>query len=227
MAQDAQQKEKIELKFFDKKIPIIEATGTIDTHINDLRECMKSEGFELSNDEIIKTIDIYLRIIGLDRNVNREKGLAAMYSLCGLISLSNLSEMDDEKLEKCRNAFVNVNTLSDEDKKFSDERIKYITDNIKIIFKEYPIFINELLLGIEAYVDSNPRLANYHTLYKTASDTMFMISGNYISDIEDFAYDIVSNVICSRSPENVAVIVNTFSKESQEKLKNSVAIQQK
>lgn len=220
-----QQETQINLKFFDKSIPIIEATGTIDTHIDDLRECMKSEGFELSNDEIIKTMDIYLRIIGLDRNVDREKGLAALYSLCGLISLSNLSDMNDEKLDKCKTAFMNVNALSDENKSFSEERINYIVDHIKVIFKEYPIFINELLLAIKSYVDSNPRLANYHTLYKTSEDTMFMISGNYISDIEDFAYDVVSNVICSRSPENVAIIVNTFSKESQEKLKSGVNTQ--
>lgn len=211
---------KIELKFFDNAIPIIEATGTIDTHINELRECMKSEGFELSNDEIIKTLDIYFRIIGLDRNVDKEKGLAALYSLCGLIHFSDLSEMDDEKLEKCKTAFKNVNALADEDKKFSDDRINYITDNINIIFKEYSTFTNELLLAIKSYVDNNTRLANYHTLYKTSNDTMLMISGNYISDIEDFAYDIVSNVICSRSPENVAIIVNTFSKESQERLKS-------
>jgi hypothetical protein len=215
--------EKDSLKFFDVEIPIIEATGTIDRHITDLRNCMRSEDFYLENDEIIKAMDIYLRIVGLDRNVDKEKGLAALYSLCGVISLNADTIGDDEnKLNMCKKAFINVNTLADEDKRLSDAKLNYILDNIKIIFKEFPVFINEVLLAIKNYVDSNERLANYHVLYKTKEDTMFMISGNYIADIEDFAYDIVSNVICSRSPENVAIIVNTFSTESQEKLKEGI-----
>ncbi len=226
MEQQHEQTDKVEFKFFDKPfidngpIPLIEVTGTLETRIDELRKCMESEGFVLNNDEIIKTLDIYLRIIGLDRNVNTEKGLAALYSLCGLIQFSDLSDMNEDKLNKCRTAFRNVNALSDSDKRFTDERIDYIAEHIDIIFKEYSIFMNELFIVIQSTVNYNPRLANYHTLFKTSTEnTMFMVSGNYISDIEDFAYDIVSNVICSRSPENVAIIVNSFRKESQEKLK--------
>ena len=225
------EEQKIEMKFFEGELPIKEGMASLTSYIRDLRKCLKSEEVLLTDDEIIKSLDIYLRILGIDRPINPDKGLGSLYSIFGIIEFNKFEDIDDERLEAVKTAIKNVNSLAEDDRKLSDETIENITEfYIPILLKEYAIFINELLLSILHYVSQHPHCEIMHLIYRTKDSASLMITGNFIKDIEDFAYTIVSNVISSHpqepedenNPYRPAIIINTFPEEAQTKLVKSL-----
>lgn len=207
--------EEPKLKFFINGIKFPEIVLSIAGHIDDLRQCLESEEVLLTNEEIVKFLDLYLRMFGIDRDVDTEAGLYLLNVIFGSITFVDFSE-DEEKLDSIKKAFKNLNSIAEEGLKLSDETVENITEfYMSLLLKECSIFLNELIAVIKAYIDINPSISKIFAMCALDDDHKFVLSGCYANDIEDFAFAATSNVVSTKDKEGTDIILKTFSEKTQ------------
>lgn len=134
-------------RFVDKRTKCINESIILDPVINDMNECLKSQGIELvaPYNSILKTVDIYLRIAGISRPDTSSEVLNSIYSLTGAIKFNHMNELyTDEKIEQTKTLFDMFNDCVGEAYKFHEEDLETIKNNIVIVFGEVVNFLNDI-----------------------------------------------------------------------------------
>jgi len=193
-----------DLKFFDK-VRNIDSTMDLYYYLEQLRQCLESEGVEFVIEDLVKVIDIFIRIIGLDRKVTKKDGLFAISSAFHRIYISPdaISDLDGKKLDSVKNAFKKVNDLADD----KIENFDKVLSNIKIIYKELAIFLNEAMVVIENAIRFN---TNRQVLVYSDLKNMIMIYGVIDKEFNGIRYLLYSSILTHKDPEKTILLTNTI-----------------
>lgn len=228
----SEEKKKYEYRFLtDDSFSVIK-TIDLGAGLNQIWECLVSEGIPLHPFSIAKCMDIYLRVIGLCRG--RDDEFPPVEVVFAPVKFKDVfwndDDTDEHKLEAIKQLFDLINDCIDEDRKFKPAELEVIKneDNLKIIFKEITAFFNDI---VERLVEE---FSSDNTVYAGAVlDTKvgvgdgvtahFTMDISYSSVADSVAITAQSDVLVNHNDSDPVIIaVNTFPPEIQERINKAM-----
>lgn len=217
-------------RFFDGRTKFIEETTSLIPIINDMKECLKSQGVEFVDpyNSILKTVDIYLRIAGISRAEPDAEIPNSIYSLTGFMEFKyNKETYSGEKLTQIKTLFDMINECVDDHHKFPVEDLEVIKNNISTIFCEVVNFLNDVMNFIfEEY--SRDGVWKVDTIYHSdpikdengVKYDLFGVGVTLNPKFDIVAVTFVSTMLTAEDVDNMSlgVVYHTFSPEHRKKL---------
>lgn len=196
-----------------------------DTHfiINDLKECLKSEGVDLSIENIVKFLDIFMRVLyneirlipyKKDTKSESVNLLKEMYIWSGGIKINSIKNKDLVLDRICT-----VNNLCQN--KIDEDSIKIIKDNFDIVLKEYIIFINELFESMKYIyndLNKNKNIFSYAISIPSKFDeyNMSIMYTMPPKEVPIMFYIIRSNIVSGKVLQtSINIVRDTFPKDCE------------
>ena len=208
-----------EKKFFDKQ-PVLTCSASLDYQLDQLRECLKSEGIDLSLSDLYKTIDTYLRVYGFENdNPNGDYPLA-IHIWIGFITFNDVSNLLEESdFELLKNCFRDTNEKFDYKIEAIDTILK--DDNLKIVIKEISIFMNEVVNSLYTALSVNKEvpirriqyisvlndkenIENAEEIYGLSFSTL------YTDKTKSYVIEIISTSTCKNMPQAIDIRADTL-----------------
>lgn len=181
--------------------------------VNELKECLKSEGIDVSKEMIMQLIESILRNCGIDNSGNIDKKLNAVIGLITIKSPYTLVKSEEEEKicdESVRKYF---DTMFDD----KDPEKSIVMNNTKIIYDEVCTFINDLFdYMYNTYFDE------YEKYHNDGNNKNVFISHHYliVADkyIDEDEYYLIEFDVYAESSINkpiIHIIGQTFSSEDK------------
>lgn len=182
--------------------------------VNELMECLKSEGVDVSKTMIMRLIEAILRNCGIDSSDNINKKLNAVIGLITIKSPYTLVKSEDEEKicdESVRKYF---------DIMFDDEDPEkpIVMNNTKIIYDEVCTFINDLFdYMYSTYFDEYERYHKDDVGNKNVfiSHHYLIVEGEYIDEDEYYLIEFDVYAESSINKPIIHIIGQTFSSEDK------------
>lgn len=198
-------------KFVNRDIPI-DCSSNITNEFNDLKECLESEGVNLSSEDIVKMFDVYLRLIGIGVHP-KDTEIQSISSQCYPIRFDTSNEKYLDQVDIVKKAISGLNDLCSI---FEEESLNMILNNIQIIIKEYSIFWNDIISYAVEIMENNKTPGNIYTLEINLHDITKVLK---ISTIKEstigISVSILSTVVSQNIPDGISVIVDTYPENIQ------------
>lgn len=223
---------KYEYRFLtDDSFSVIK-TIDLGAGLNQIWECLVSEGVPLHPFSVVKCMDIYLRVIGLCRG--KEDEFPPVDVVFAPVRFKDVfwndDDADEQKVEAIKQLFDLINDCIDEDRKFKPADLEVIKsgDNVKIIFKEITAFFNDIVERlVEEFSSSNTVYAGAVVNTKVGVDNgvtaHFTMDISYSSVADSIVITAQSNVLVdSNDSDPVIIAVNTFPPEIQERINKAM-----
>lgn len=141
----------MENKFICDNIPVI-ACGSLDLVFNDVTECLKSEGVDLTISDVAKAYEVYLRAIGLAKGTveDNPKRFCSISSVCGVNNIFKAYDdmLENDNLTNLQELYQEIHIVCDNDRAWDNKAFDIIKNNTAILFKEFDILTNELFADI-------------------------------------------------------------------------------
>lgn len=181
--------------------------------VNELKECLKSEGVDVSTSIIMRLIEAILRNCGIDSSDNINKKLNSVIGLITIKSPYTLVKSEDEEKICDESVHKYFNTMFDDE----DPEKTIIMNNTKIIYDEVCTFINDLFdYMYSAYFDE------YEEYHKNINNKNVFISHHYLivedEYIDEDEYYLIEFDVYAESSINkpiIHIIGQTFSSEDK------------
>lgn len=200
-------------------------------NVNELKECLKSEGVDLSTSEVVRIIEAVLRDSGLAFGEDGQP----KYLNCtlGYISIVSPFEMIEENNDEDKTNLLHRLTeyYIDLAQHCGDEpfNVETIIANIEIIYKEVCTFINDLFEYIHTTYAEDLIEHKYNSLthhYFIFADDSGSQSGDYFIEFDMFVDSVIEKPVmhitgtCFGATPNSApvMIIDSFSDEDKNKL---------
>jgi hypothetical protein len=223
---EEKKEENIAMKFFDKKKVFVIATG-IDYEVDQLRQCLLSEGLDLSIEDTLKVIDLYIRSLGLDYDYTeggtkieeikdtKFKSIHSWFS--STIDFTLFDNAEDSEIELYKNVLLFINSHVE----FPiDESI--IRNNTNLILKHVPVFLTECINTLRLKMGEG----NISKYMMTASIpgtedrclvlSEFITTDESVKDLKGPIVEVFSTVTSKTLNENVTIISESFATEESE-----------
>ena len=227
----SEENKKYEYRFLtDDSFSVIK-TIDLGAGLNQIWECLVSEGVPIHPFSIVKCMDIYLRVIGLCRGRDDEfPPVEVVFAPVEFKDVFWNDDADDHKVETIKQLFDLINDCIDEDHKFKPADLEVIKsgNNVKIIFKEITAFFNDIIKRlVEEFSSGNTVYAGAVLNTKvgvgdgiTAHLTMDI---SYSSVADSIAITAQSNVLVNHNDSDPVIIaVSTFPPEIQERISKAM-----
>lgn len=214
------------MKFFDKKKVFVIATG-IDYEVDQLRQCLLSEGLDLSIEDTLKVIDLYIRSLGLDYDYTeggtkieeikdtKFKSIHSWFS--SIIDFTVFDNAEDSEIELYKNVLLFINSHVE----FPlDESI--IRNNTNIIIKHVPVFLTECIFTLKLKVGEGNISKYMMTASIPGSEDRCLVLSDFITtdesvkDLKGPIVEVFSTVTSKTPSENVTIISESFANEESE-----------
>lgn len=181
--------------------------------VNELKECLKSEGVDVSTSIIMRLIEAILRNCGIDSSDNINKKLNSVIGLITIKSPYTLVKSEEEEKICDESVHKYFNTMFDDE----DPEKTIIMNNTKIIYDEVCTFINDLFdYMYSAYFDE------YEEYHKNINNKNVFISHHYLivedEYIDEDEYYLIEFDVYAESSINkpiIHIIGQTFSSEDK------------
>ena len=181
--------------------------------VNELKECLKSEGVDVSTSIIMRLIEAILRNCGIDSSNNINKKLNSVIGLITIKSPYTLVKSEDEEKICDESVHKYFDTMFDDE----DPEKTIIMSNTKIIYDEVCTFINDLFdYMYSAYFDE------YEECNKNINNKSVFISHHYLivedEYIDEDEYYLIEFDVYAESSINkpiIHIIGQTFSSEDK------------
>ncbi len=216
----------IAMKFFDKKKVFVIATG-IDYEVDQLRQCLLSEGLDLSIEDTLKVIDLYIRSIGLDydyldggTDVESIKDVTfkSIHSWFSSDTVFIQFKPEDSEVELYKNVLLFINSHVESP---IDESI--IRDHTNLILKHVPVFFTEFLEAMKqemskGNISKYMMTASVHGLEdRCLVLSEFITTDESVKDLKGPIVEVFSTVTSKTPNENVTIIAESFAEDKTEK----------
>ena len=181
--------------------------------VNELKECLKSEGVDVSTSIIMRLIEAILRNCGIDSSDNINKKLNSVIGLITIKSPYTLVKSEDEEKICDESVHKYFDTMFDDE----DPEKSIVMSNTKIIYDEVCTFINDLFdYMYNTYFDE------YERYHKDANNKNVFISHHYLivedEYIDEDEYYLIEFDVYAESSINkpiIHIIGQTFSSEDK------------
>ena len=181
--------------------------------VNELKECLKSEGVDVSTSIIMRLIEAILRNCGIDSSDNINKKLNSVIGLITIKSPYTLVKSEDEEKICDESVHKYFDTMFDDE----DPEKTIVMNNTKIIYNEVCTFINDLFdYMYSAYFDE------YEECHKNTNNKNVFISHHYLivedEYIDEDEYYLIEFDVYAESSINkpiIHIIGQTFSSEDK------------
>lgn len=181
--------------------------------VNELKECLKSEGVDVSTSIIMRLIEAILRNCGIDSSDNINKKLNSVIGLITIKSPYTLVKSEDEEKICDESVHKYFNTMFDDE----DPEKAIVMSNTKIIYDEVCTFINDLFdYMYSTYFDE------YEECHKNTNNKNVFISHHYLivedEYIDEDEYYLIEFDVYAESSINkpiIHIIGQTFSSEDK------------
>lgn len=181
--------------------------------VNELKECLKSEGVDVSTSIIMRLIEAILRNCGIDSSDNINKKLNSVIGLITIKSPYTLVKSEEEEKICDESVHKYFNTMFDDE----DPEKTIVMNNTKIIYDEVCTFINDLFdYMYSAYFDE------YEEYHKNINNKNVFISHHYLivedEYIDEDEYYLIEFDVYAESSINkpiIHIIGQTFSNEDK------------
>jgi len=200
-------------------------------NVNELKECLKSEGVDLSTSEVVRIIEAALRDSGLA--FGEDNQFKYLNCTLGYISIVSPFEMDENASDEEKAKLLHRLTeyYIDLAQHCGDEpfNVETIIANIEIIYKEVCTFINDLFEYIHTTYAEDLIKNKYNSLthhYFMFADDNDSQSGDYFIELDMFVDSVIMKPImhitstCFGTAPNSApvMLIDSFSDEDKNKL---------
>lgn len=175
--------------------------------VNELMECLKSEGVDVSKSMIMRLIEAILRNCGIDNSGNIDKRLNAVIGLITIKSPYTLVKSEEEEKICDESVHKYFDIMFDD----QDPEKPIVMNNTKIIYDEVCTFINDLFdYMYNTYFDE------YEEYHKNVNNKNVFISHHYLIVIDE-EYIIEFDVYAESSINKpiIHIIGQTFSSEDK------------
>ena len=181
--------------------------------VNELKECLKSEGVDVSTSIIMRLIEAILRNCGIDSSDNINAKLNSVIGLITIKSPYTLVKSEDEEKICDESVHKYFNTMFDDE----DPEKTIVMNNAKIIYDEVCTFINDLFdYMYSSYFDE------YEECHKNINNKNVFISHQYLivedEYIDEDEYYLIEFDVYAESSINkpiIHIIGQTFSSEDK------------
>ena len=181
--------------------------------VNELKECLKSEGVDVSTSMIMQLIEAILRNCGIDSSNNIDRKLNSVIGLITIKSPYTLVKSEDEEKICDESVHKYFDIMFDDD----DPEKPIVMNNTKIIYDEVCTFINDLFdYMYSAYFDE------YEECHKNINNKNVFISHHYLivedEYIDEDEYYLIEFDVYAESSINKPIIHitgQTFSSEDK------------
>lgn len=181
--------------------------------VNELKECLKSEGVDISTSIIMRLIEAILRNCGIDSSDNIDKKLNSVIGLITIKSPYTLVKSEEEEKICDESVHKYFNTMFDDE----DPEKTIVMNNTKIIYDEVCTFINDLFdYMYSSYFDE------YEECHKNTNNKNVFISHHYLivedEYIDEDEYYLIEFDVYAESSINkpiIHIIGQTFSSEDK------------
>ena len=181
--------------------------------VNELKECLKSEGVDVSKSMIMRLIEAILRNCGIDSSNNINKKLNSVIGLITIKSPYTLVKSEDEEKICDESVHKYFDTMFDDE----DPEKTIVMNNTKIIYDEVCTFINDLFdYMYSSYFDE------YEECHKKINNKNIFISHHYLivedEYIDEDEYYLIEFDVYAESSINkpiIHIIGQTFSSEDK------------
>lgn len=181
--------------------------------VNELKECLKSEGVDVSTSMIMQLIEAILRNCGIDSSDNINKKLNSVIGLITIKSPYTLVKSEDEEKICDESVHKYFDTMFDDE----DPEKTIVMNNTKIIYDEVCTFINDLFdYMYSSYFDE------YEECHKNTNNKNVFISHHYLivedEYIDEDEYYLIEFDVYAESSINkpiIHIIGQTFSSEDK------------
>lgn len=175
--------------------------------VNELKECLKSEGIDISKEMIMRLIESILRNCGIDNSGNIDKRLNAVIGLITIKSPYTLVKSEEEEKICDESVHKYFDIMFDD----QDPEKSIVMSNTKIIYDEVCTFINDLFdYMYNTYFDE------YERYHKDANNKNVFISHHYLIVIdEEFIIEFDVYAESSINKPIIHIIGQTFSSEDK------------
>lgn len=226
----SEENKKHEYRFITDDSFSVVKTISLNAGLNQIWECLISEGVPIHPSSIVKCMDMYLRLIGLCKGSNDEfPPINILFSPVEFKELFYDDDTNDQKIEIVKNLFDLINECLDDDRKFKPSELDVIKsgDNVKTIFKEIAALFNDIINRlIEEYSTDN-------TVYVVATTTIKLGDGKESASFEmDISYSGIANAVAVSVQSNILVksdgsnaigiAIDTFPPEVQERINKAM-----
>lgn len=175
--------------------------------VDELKECLKSEGIDVSKEMIMRLIESILRNCGIDNSGNIDKKLNAVIGLITIKSPYTLVKSEEEEKICDESVHKYFDTMFDDE----DPEKAIVMNNTKVIYDEVCTFINDLFdYMYSTYFDE------YEKYHKDSNNKNVFISHHYLIVIDE-EYLIEFDVYAESSINKpiIHIIGQTFSSEDK------------
>lgn len=181
--------------------------------VDELKECLKSEGIDVSKEMIMRLIESILRNCGIDNSGNIDKKLNAVIGLITIKSPYTLVKSEEEEKICDESVHKYFDTMFDDE----DPEKAIVMNNTKVIYDEVCTFINDLFdYMYSTYFDE------YEKYHKDSNNKNVFISHHYLIVVDEYIdedeYYLIEFDVYAESSINkpiIHIIGQTFSSEDK------------
>lgn len=181
--------------------------------VDELKECLKSEGIDVSKEMIMRLIESILRNCGIDNSGNIDKKLNAVIGLITIKSPYTLVKSEEEEKICDESVHKYFDTMFDDE----DPEKSIVMNNTKVIYDEVCTFINDLFdYMYSTYFDE------YEKYHKDSNNKNVFISHHYLIVVDEYIdedeYYLIEFDVYAESSINkpiIHIIGQTFSSEDK------------
>lgn len=181
--------------------------------VDELKECLKSEGIDISKEMIMRLIESILRNCGIDNSGNIDKKLNAVIGLITIKSPYTLVKSEEEEKICDESVHKYFDTMFDDE----DPEKPIVMNNTKVIYDEVCTFINDLFdYMYSTYFDE------YEKYHKDSNNKNVFISHHYLIVVDEYIdedeYYLIEFDVYAESSINkpiIHIIGQTFSSEDK------------
>lgn len=181
--------------------------------VDELKECLKSEGIDVSKEMIMRLIESILRNCGIDNSGNIDKKLNAVIGLITIKSPYTLVKSEEEEKICDESVHKYFDTMFDDE----DPEKPIVMNNTKVIYDEVCTFINDLFdYMYSTYFDE------YEKYHKDSNNKNVFISHHYLIVVDEYIdedeYYLIEFDVYAESSINkpiIHIIGQTFSSEDK------------
>ena len=182
--------------------------------VNELMECLKSEGVDVSKSMIMRLIEAILRTCGIDSSDNINKKLNSVIGLITIKSPYTLVKSEDEEKICDESVHKYFDTMFDDE----DPEKPIVMNNTKIIYDEVCTFINDLFdYMYNTYFDEYERYHKDDVGNKNVfiSHHYLIVENEYIDEDEYYLIEFDVYAESSINKPIIHIVGQTFSSEDK------------
>lgn len=199
-------------KFFDKRKvnftvcdDVASVLLSMDYEVGEFQKCLESKDIILSKASIIRCLDLYFRIIGLDRPITKIEDFYGLHFASNISGFNDISETSEEVIENCVIFFETLNSIAD-----GKIEIETVKKNMKDILHELYEFCSELISALATYSSEYPTISEISFGVTDMASGLFMISISTAIDDKDVkVFEVRSSVVKRNIPKVPVAIFDT------------------